>query len=163
MNRDITDNRNIEPYGLLFSSGHWYLVGRDVPADAVRTFRVSRIEHLTQNTKKPQSTDYEIPKSFRLTDHANTKGPWELGDDAAEEMIVEVRGSSGASLTARSLGMPVEGMPTQRCFHVRRVDSFVRWIMSFAGEVVPVSPPRLVEQYRNVLRGTLALYEAREP
>jgi hypothetical protein len=35
--------------------------------------------------------------------------------------------------------------------------------MSFAGEVVPVSPPRLVEQYRTVLRGTLALYETLEP
>jgi predicted DNA-binding transcriptional regulator YafY len=159
MNRDATETREAEPYGLFFSSGHWYLAARDIKADANRTFRVSRIEKLKTNTKKPQSVDYEIPKSFRLTDHAATKGPWELGDEVAEEMIVEVRGAIGASLTAKSLGRAVEGNAAQRCFQVRRVDSFVRWIMSFAGEVTPMSPPRLVDQYREVLGRTLALYQ----
>jgi predicted DNA-binding transcriptional regulator YafY len=163
MNRDVTDERTVEPYGLFFSSGHWYLAARDTEADAIRTFRVSRIEKLAPNTRKPQSVDYEIPGSVRLAEHANTKGPWELGDEAAEEMIVDVRGGSGASLTARSLGKPVEGRPTFRGFQVRRVDSFVRWIMSFAGEVVPISPPKLLDQYRAVLGATLSRYEAQTP
>ena len=144
MNRDVTDARTVEPYGLFFSGGHWYLAGRDAQSGAVRSFRVSRMERIAANDKKPQSADYEIPNSFRLAAHARTKQSWELGDDAPEEMIVEIRGDSGASLAARTLGAAVDDAPNHRRFRVRRVDSFVRWIMSFAGEVVPISPPSLV-------------------
>ena len=158
MNRDVTDARTVEPYGLFFSGGHWYLAGRDAQSGAVRSFRVSRMERMAANDKKPQSADYEIPNSFRLAAHARTKQSWELGDDAPEEMIVEIRGDSGASLAARTLGAAVDDAPNRRRFRVRRVDSFVRWIMSFAGEVVPISPPSLVEQYRAVIGATAALY-----
>jgi hypothetical protein len=41
---------------------------------------------------------------------------------------------------------------------VRRLDTFVRWLMSFAGEVLPVSPPHLVDTYRAMARATLAEY-----
>jgi hypothetical protein len=35
----------------------------------------------------------------------------------------------------------------------------VRWALSFRGEVVPVSPPELVDAYREALRATLDVYE----
>jgi predicted DNA-binding transcriptional regulator YafY len=34
----------------------------------------------------------------------------------------------------------------------------VRWILSFAGEAVPVSPPHLADAYRDVVRATLSAY-----
>jgi proteasome accessory factor B len=159
INRDVTEERMVEPYGLAFSSGHWYMVGRDVSTDALRKFRVSRMERVRANNKKPQSVDYEIPKAFDLASHARAKEPWELGEDAAEEMIVEIRGQTGAAESVRSLGATVAGHPSQRRFQVRRVDSFVRWIMSFAGDIVPVAPAALREQYRTVIGATLSAYE----
>ncbi|HEY9227250.1 MAG TPA: WYL domain-containing protein, partial [Gemmatimonadaceae bacterium] len=158
MNRDVTDKRSVEPYGLFFTGGHWYLAGRDVAANALRKFRVSRMQRVVANAKKPQSPDYEVPKDFDLAAHARSKESWELGEEAPEEMIIEIRGDSGAAMAIRSLGAAVEGMPPQRRFQVRRVDSFVRWIMSFAGEVVPVSPPSVVEHYHAVIRATLSAY-----
>ena len=158
MNRDVTDRRTVEPYGLFFSSGHWYLAGPDASNGELRKFRVSRMSDVEPNTKKPQSADYEIPAHFRLAAHARTKVPWELGDGPAEEMVVEVRGESGATRAVRSLGEAVHGHADRRRFHVRRVDSFARWIMSFAGEVVPVSPQRLIDQYRMIVLSTLELY-----
>jgi proteasome accessory factor B len=162
INRDATETRTVEPYGLFFASGHWYLAGRDAAADGLRSFRVSRMERVSANDKKPQSVDYEIPRDFHLSEHARSKEPWELGDDAPQEMIVEIRGTKGASVAARTLGEPVVGEPNRRCFHVRRIDSFARWIMSFAGDVVPVAPPELIEQYRTVLASTAALYNDAE-
>ena len=133
--------------------------GRDAGAEALRKFRVSRIENVEANVKKPQSPDYEIPEDFDLADHARARESWELGDDAPEEMVVEIRGDSGAAVSVRSLGAEVAGAPARRRFQVRRVDSFARWLMSFAGEVMPVSPPRLCEQYRTVVASTLAMYD----
>ncbi|MGH9886359.1 MAG: helix-turn-helix transcriptional regulator, partial [bacterium] len=141
MNRDVTEERSVEPYGLAFSNGHWYLVGRDVASDALRKFRVSRMERVRANAKKPQSPDYDIPADFDLAAYARAKESWELGQDDAEEMVVEVRNQSGASASVLSLGAAVAGEPARRQFQVRRLDSFVRWLMSFAGDVVPVSPP----------------------
>ena len=45
-----------------------------------------------------------------------------------------------------------------RRFHVRRLDSFVRWLMSFAGEVVPMSPARLIDAYHETVNATLSAY-----
>jgi proteasome accessory factor B len=160
IHRDTTDARDVEPYGLFFLSGHWYLAGRDVALDEVRSFRASRMSDVAINSKKPQSADYEIPSAFSLAAHARAKEPWEIGDDMPEEMVVEIRGESGAIAAARSLGEAVPGAPLRRKFLVRRTDSFVRWLMSFAGEVVPVSPERLCAQYDAAIAATLAAYSA---
>jgi proteasome accessory factor B len=160
INRDATDDRSVEPFGLFFLSGHWYLAARDVESGELRSFRVSRVRSLDVNDKKPQSADYAIPAEFSLAAHARAKEPWEIGDDAPVEMVVEFRGESGASVAARSLGAEVPGAPLRRRFQVRRVDSFVRWLMSFAGEAVPVSPDELRDQYRAVVARALAVYSS---
>jgi proteasome accessory factor B len=41
---DVTQERTVDPWGLLSNSGRWYLVGRDHDRDQVRVFRLSRIE-----------------------------------------------------------------------------------------------------------------------
>jgi proteasome accessory factor B len=158
MNRDVIEGRTIEPYGIYFSSGHWYLVGRDVATESLRKFRVSRMTNVCANEKKPQSPDYDIPADFDLAAHARAKEPWELGEEPPEEMIVEVRGNSGSAESVLSLGAEVVGAARQRRFQVRRADSFVRWLMSFGGDVVPISPPSLCEQFRNVVSATLSAY-----
>nr|MBA2685949.1 hypothetical protein [Gemmatimonadaceae bacterium] len=56
------------------------------------------------------------------------------------------------------LGGAIPGQPRRRAFQVRRRDAFVRWTISFAGEVVPVAPASLVDEYRVVVARTLALY-----
>ena len=159
MNRDVTEERTVEPYGIYFSSAHWYLIGRDVQAESLRKFRVSRMVNVRANATKPQSHDYDIPADFDLAAHARAKEPWELGEEPPEEMLVEVRGNSGIAESVLSLGAPGLGSPRRRCFQVRRADSFVRWLMSFGGEVVPISPPSLCEQFRNVVSATLSAYE----
>ena len=100
MSRDATAAREVEPYGLFCLAGHWYLAGRDTALDEVRNFRVSRMRTIQPNKKKAQSVDFEVPREFRLSDHARQRGPWELGDGDAEEMVVEFRGESGATAAA---------------------------------------------------------------
>lgn len=151
--------RTLEPYGLFFVSGHWYLCARDVDKAALRNFRVSRVMGAIVNGKSPKTADYEIPESFSLREHARSRRAWEIGDVDAGEAIVLFRGESGATIAARALGENVEQDPTMRKFTIRRTDSFARWLLSFAGEVVPISPASLVKAYATLLQQTRALYD----
>ncbi|NUQ93190.1 MAG: WYL domain-containing protein [Gemmatimonadaceae bacterium] len=158
MGRDETARRAAEPYGLFFINGHWYLVGHDTERDALRNFRVSRMGAVKVNAAREGTPDYSIPEGFSLREHARSRNAWELGDDQPLEAIVEVRGTSGAARAAAELGEPVEGNPDRRCYEVRRRDVFARWLLSFAGELVPVAPPALVEEFRAQVAATRARY-----
>ncbi len=66
-----------------------------------------------------------------------------------------LRTPSGAAVAAHQLGEAVEGDERLRRFRVRRVDSFARWLLSFAGDLAPVSPSAVVEEYAGLVRETL--------
>jgi len=160
MSSDTNARRHVEPYGLFFLDAHWYLAARDRDKDGVRNFRVSRISDLDVATAHPDTSDYDIPKSFRLREHAHSRHPWELGEGDALEAVVEFRGDSGATKAASALGQAVAENSRHRRFHVRRIDAFARWLMSFAGDVVPLTPTALVDEYHRHVAATLALYES---
>ena len=156
---DTTSARDVEPYGLFFVGAHWYLAARDREKDALRNFRVSRIAGVKVPSSETHKPDYAIPDGFDLREHARSKQAWELGDGDVVDAVVEIRARTGAALGAAKLGAPVEGAPSRRRFGVRRQDAFARWLLSFAGDVVPVSPAPLVELYRDLVSRTAAVYE----
>jgi proteasome accessory factor B len=151
--------RRVEPYGLFFVSSNWYLAGRDMDRDAVRNFRLSRVHQVEVNPRKSQSSDYQIPQTFSLRDHAQSREAWEIGDGEAEDAIVEFRTLTGATRAASRLGKPVDGNERQRRFSVRREDAFARWLLSFGGDARPVEPASLREAYERVANATLQRYE----
>jgi hypothetical protein len=46
---------------------------------------------------------------------------------------------------------------------VRRSDAFVRWLLSFAGDLVPVAPRDLVDEHHGLVRETLTHHAAAPP
>jgi predicted DNA-binding transcriptional regulator YafY len=150
--------RTVEPYGLFFLNGHWYLAARDPKRDAVRNFRVSRIGTVAVNERRALTPDYEIPEAFDLRAHARSRQAWELGDGDPVEAIVEFPGRTGAARAAAELGSPIPGSPRRRSFAVRRVDVFARWLLALAGEAIPIAPPKAVAEYRRLVAETRALY-----
>lgn len=150
--------RRTEPYGLFFLNGHWYLAARDVDKQALRNYRVSRISKVGINKAKPGTSDYQIPPTFALRDHARSRQAWEIGDGDGYDAVVEFSGHTGAAMAAAALGAPDEGSPARRRFRVRRTDSFARWLLALAGEATPIEPATLVSEYATILRQTRALY-----
>lgn len=159
MSRDVQERRTVEPYGLFFLNGRWYLVGRDVDKDELRNFRVSRISQAAMLDRKVATPDYEVPDGFVLREHARSRQSWELGDGDAFDAVVEFSGEGGATRAGAALGEAIEGKPQLRRFRVRRGDALARWILSFAGDAVPLEPPELVEQVRELARATRAIYD----
>lgn len=159
MSTDHSEARTVEPYGLFFLTGHWYLTGRDRARGELRNFRLNRMGVVAVNAKQSQTPDYEVPTTFRLRDHARSRHAWELGSGDATDVVVEFTGTSGPTVAAMKLGREVAGAPTRRAFDVRRPDAFVRWVMSFAGEARPVSPGEVVALYLAEVTATARLYE----
>ncbi|WP_262282241.1 YafY family protein [Micromonospora sp. MA102] len=54
--------RRIDPYGLVFHAGRWYVTGHDHDRGAVRTFRLDRI-----GTARPVPGGFDIPAGFDPT------------------------------------------------------------------------------------------------
>jgi predicted DNA-binding transcriptional regulator YafY len=165
MHRGERATRRVDPYGIAYVNGNWYLVGFDHDADGIRHFRATRITKLDVHAKAPQTADFDVPDSFDLWEHTKSRQAWELGDAEARTVIVRFHESRGSVAAAMRLGSPVAGDPTVRGFRVRRVDSFLRWILGFAGAARPVDPPEMVREFGVLLRTTLANYStaSREP
>ena len=158
MQRDSADVRLVEPYGLLFLSGHWYLIGRDTAVDAKRQFRVNRIAGIEVNTKRAQSPDYDVPKDFSLASYAQSRQAWEIGDADQEDVDVEFIVENGHTRPAMQLGTAIDGFPTRRRFRVRRPDTFALWILGYAGDARVVSPPAVAARVTELAKETLASY-----
>lgn len=157
-----SDRRQVEPYGIFYLSSQWYLAGRDVDRDALRTFRLSRISDPSVNSKESQTPDYTIPADFRLRDYAVSKQAWELGDGNWIEGIVRFNAITGETQHASDLGVAEHADSNQRTYRFRRLDVFARWLLSFAGRAVPVAPVELVREYRAQLAATSSLYSGGE-
>ena len=55
--------RTLDPYSLFFIQGHWYAVGRDHLREAIRTFRVGRIQGPVHFVTE-KGRDFSIPADY---------------------------------------------------------------------------------------------------
>ncbi|MFI7074766.1 helix-turn-helix transcriptional regulator [Micromonospora sediminicola] len=60
--RGRSGERQLDPYGLVFHAGRWYVTGHDHHRGAVRTFRLDRI-----GTARPTQGRFDIPAGFDPT------------------------------------------------------------------------------------------------
>jgi predicted DNA-binding transcriptional regulator YafY len=155
MGSDAVGERTVEPLGLFFLSQHWYLAARTPGEELVKNFRLNRVADAKVNPKQPGTPDFQTPTGFDLQRHARSREAWELGTGDAVLATVALRHPSGAAVAAHRLGEPSRTDERLRYFRVRRVDAFARWLLSFAGDLEPVSPVQVVDEYRGLVRETL--------
>jgi proteasome accessory factor B len=152
-------DRDVAPYGLLYNHGNWYLVGHDVTRDAIRVFRLGRMEDPRADTSTPDP-EFEADPDFDVSRYARRQ-PWELGDD--EPLTCDVRFEFPLSLWAErnQHGEPVRelaGGAVVRRFQVRQTGPFLRWLQSFGGDAIAVAPPELRRAQAELARETLDAY-----
>jgi predicted DNA-binding transcriptional regulator YafY len=78
MERDETEKRKVNPYHLVFRSGQFYLIGHAHERDAVRVFRLSRIQGKVGYASKAEH-DFSPPESFDRRDYGQ-RADWQLGE-----------------------------------------------------------------------------------
>ena len=76
------ERHEVEPCGLFFRAGHWYLAAFDAGRAGIVDFSVEHISELEVNVLRVQSPDYELPAGFDLRRHAGGRWDWPAGDAA---------------------------------------------------------------------------------
>jgi predicted DNA-binding transcriptional regulator YafY len=154
-------HRCLHPYGLLARDGHWYVVGFDVEADGVRTYRLDRFD--TSEVQRGEPGAFVRPVGFRAGD-AFPADARQIGeaDDGIERAIVLIdAGRAGVLLAQRSGGAVVERRPDGSV--VMEVPcanraAFRSWLFDFGADAEVLTPPELrddvIEWLRMVVEGS---------
>jgi proteasome accessory factor BC len=78
MERDETAKRKVDPFHLVFRAGQFYLIGHAHERDAVRVFRLSRIQGKVGYASKAEH-DFSPPEDFDRRDYGQ-RADWQLGE-----------------------------------------------------------------------------------
>jgi proteasome accessory factor C len=147
ISRDETSTRVVEPYTLSLLDGSWYLSGRDVGRDALRQFRLSRIQGRIVFATSRDNGDFEVPQDFerRL---AGPRPPWQLGEPTqtarirvSEHVFDAARASYGEAVSLREddgVAMLVTRYSGER--------QLAGWILSLGEDAEVLSPASLVDR-----------------
>ena len=85
MQRDEISSRRVDPYHLVFRGGQFYLIGHSHERDAIRVFRLSRIQGKVGYATKSEH-DFTPPEEFERRDLADL-ADWQLGQQAGTARI----------------------------------------------------------------------------
>jgi proteasome accessory factor B len=126
----IAQKRQLQVYGVQARKSHWYLIGLDTEKDAIRNFRVDRIQGVVKSVGKAQS--YVIPTSFEIA---------EL-EPAIETPLAVLQVRPGAGYQLRRMATTVETSDDWDLLEVPIFDlDFVTNLVLWHGEDVIVSSP----------------------
>lgn len=142
--RDEHGERLVDPYSVLYLGGTWYLVGHSHERNAIRCFRLSRIEgRITFKTRAEH--DFSYPRDLDISRYRD-RAPWQLADPigtATLGLSAEV-----AWWVDQRFGMYGQS-ETDASGAARYVTAFgsmrelVSWIMGLAPAITAHDPPEL--------------------
>ncbi len=139
--RGERSERHVDPYGLVYRGGHWYLVGHDHERGQIRSFRFSRIEGDVRRGEPAEPP----PERFRAAEHV-AAGPWGPGEPQEHVVVAfspdvawwATRGVRGAeSVRVRPDGWEEFRIPAGQG------EGIVTWVLSFGADAELVEPEAL--------------------
>ena len=143
-----TRERSVEPYGIGYFKGRWYLVGRDVEKDEERVFRTSRIRG--EVTRLPGG-GYAIPPGFSLRARVGV-APWEM--TAGPRVRARVRFDADVAWMIRENVRPGQTFSEEADgggileIDVSDEAALVRWVAEYGARAEVLAPPALRERMR---------------
>jgi proteasome accessory factor BC len=146
--RDRVAERTLNPYALRLDEGVWYVVGRDLDRDAVRTFRVSRIRSDIRFATR-RERDFRLPPDFDVEAHRVAR-PWQIGDTVGIARV-GVQGDTAwwVHRTLADAGRLEDGVFETE---FSRLEPLAGWILRQNGRAVPLEPPELKDAVADALR-----------
>jgi predicted DNA-binding transcriptional regulator YafY len=135
--------RRLDPYGILFRNGHWYVVGWDVDRAGIRAFRADRIESAIE---PGPGGAFERPEGFDPASALRDE-PWRFGDEEPVEARVLV-GPAQAGWVEADLGAAAiaerrdDGSVVVRMAVTNR-DAFRSFVLGLLDHAEVLAPPEL--------------------
>lgn len=158
--RDELTFREVEPYQLVFSEGFWYLVAYCHQREAVRLFRVDRIEYLEET-----GAVFELPSGFNYEDYMGSAWGMERG----EEFGFSVRFYGDAARFVRETKfhpsqeiIEEDGRTIIFTAKACGLKAITRWLLSFGGEAEVLEPEELKASVRRQAMSILERFNSDE-
>jgi proteasome accessory factor BC len=153
MGRGADEDRVVNPYTLVWNGGQWYLVGWSHERQAVRQFRLSRIQGEIKFTSRKER-DFEVPADFDATEY-RTRPNWQFGEPAGEaDLWVDPSAAWWVERSFERAGEVVErhddGSVVFRTWFASS-SWLVGWILGMNGLVRPLGPSEIVDEAQEAL------------
>ena len=131
------ESREISPYALASSAGHWYFGGLDNAKNSLRTFRMDRVLGEVENVGKPDS--FEIPPNFDLFASMYESSPSQVA-------VLDIRKDKAFGLRKMSTDIEDKGEWERIRLSYSDASSFLDSILWYLDDVVIIEPPDLQKQ-----------------
>jgi proteasome accessory factor B len=162
IDRDSVSDREVEPWGLGYFRGHWYLAGHDRDREALRTFRVDRIRGRVR-TGVPATLP--VPADFDVQEHVG-RSPWEFANDrrpvkarirfdGAVAWMVKENLRRGEAFREEADGSGVLSLAA------RDRQALLRFVLKHGRLARVASPKDLGDEAEEIVRRTLARHKGR--
>jgi proteasome accessory factor C len=153
MERGETEKRKVDPYHLVFRGGQFYLIGHSHERDAVRVFRLSRIQGKVGYASKAEH-DFSPPEEFDRRDYGQ-RADWQLGEirgtarvfvrDRISWLIERDFGAYGALRPAvKADGAPGKGSVFETDYASPR--ELISWVLRWRQNAEVLAPDDLREE-----------------
>jgi proteasome accessory factor C len=153
MERDETEKRKVDPYHLVFRGGQFYLIGYAHEREAVRVFRLSRIQGKVGYGSKAEH-DFSPPEDFDRRDYGQ-RADWQLGEIRATAKIFVrdriawlIERDFGAYGTLRA-AKKSDGAPGKGCVFETDYASpreLIAWVLRWRQNAQVLGPAELREE-----------------
>ena len=150
----VETERKVDPCGLSFRWGNWYLIGFCHLRGEMRTFRIDRINHC-----EALNEPFEIPTDFNAKKYMEETMIWENRYEAV------VRLASEATLDMHErenewmqVSDNPDGSVTVR-FEVDSLNWATGWVLSWGRLDTALEPPELIERVKESAQEVLDQYE----
>jgi proteasome accessory factor B len=150
MAQDLSQQkRTIHPYALASRDGHWYFAGLDVDKNAIRTFRLDRVQGEIALGKKMDV--FVIPTGFDLFSHL---------DEAVNQKIatVDVRKDKAFALRKQALSIIDKGEWDQITIKYSDETTFLDSLLWHLDDVLVIEPAELRDSIVDVLRTMVVVH-----
>jgi predicted DNA-binding transcriptional regulator YafY len=147
-------DRVVEPYALTFRWGLWYLVGFCHLRQAMRTFRVDRIQQVTALEDR-----FTLPRDFSVREYLAQSMRFE----PAYTVVVHLQASVAPDVREwhghwMDITDHADGSITAR-FGVAGLDWAAGWVLRQGSAARVLEPPELVERVRAAAEGIVQRYQ----
>jgi hypothetical protein len=148
----------IEPYFLKIFKQRWYVTGRNVRDDKIKTYALDRMEEV-----KIEDDTFVVDKSFNLESYV--RDTFGIVFSQGEPKEVVLRADTRQSKYLRALPLHhsqrevVHDEYSLFYLKLRLTPDFVQELLSYGANIQVVSPPELKAMVATALRDALAQYE----
>lgn len=139
----------VEPYGLFFREGRWYLVARDRDLGDVRVYALRRMDGCAVNPSAPKTPDFAVPEGLAIDEYARL--PFQYGREPFEARVRfapdEAWRADRLSGGVGALASDPDGSAEWRV-EASDAEALASWCVEHGPGVLPIGPDAAVTAFR---------------